>query len=100
MVDEVLLPGEALAAVGAGVRRDARVLADVVVEVLLASERARTVRALVWRFTRVLSAQQSTFRFHQHANQCYYCAGLILYHVPTKRSIFVIDYGTYIHFSY
>lgn len=47
-------------------RRDARVLAHVVGEVLLARERARAVRALVWRFARVLSAQQSTFRFGYH----------------------------------
>lgn len=63
VVDEVLLPGEALGAVGAGVGHVPGVLAHVVVQVLLARERARAERALVWRFTRVLSAQQSTFRF-------------------------------------
>lgn len=63
MVDEMLLPREALVAIGAGMRRDSRVLPHVVVEMFLARERARAVRALVWRFARVLSAQQSTFRF-------------------------------------
>jgi hypothetical protein len=63
MVDEVLFPVEGLGAESAGVRHVARVLPDVVVEVFLARERARAVRALVWSFTRMLSAQQSTFRF-------------------------------------
>lgn len=63
MVNEVFLPGEGLATVGAGVRRVAGVLSDVVVEVFLAREGSRAVRTLVWRFSRVLSAQQSTFRF-------------------------------------
>lgn len=64
MVNEMFLPSETLAAVGAGVRSDAGVLSDVVVEMFLAREGPRAVRTLVWRFSRVLSAQQSTFRFH------------------------------------
>lgn len=63
VIDKMFLPCEALVAVGAGVRRIAGVLPQVVVEVLFARKRARAVRALVWRFARVLSAQQSTFRF-------------------------------------
>lgn len=70
MINEMFLPGEALAAVGAGVRRHACVLPDVVVEMLLAREGPRAVRALVWRFSRVLSAQQSTFRFHNIITTC------------------------------
>lgn len=65
VVNEVFFPGEALAAVGAGVRRDAGVLPNVVVEMFLAREGPRAVRTLVWRFSRVLSAQQSTFRFQK-----------------------------------
>lgn len=53
----MLLPGEGLVTVGAGVRRDAGVLAHVAVQVLLSRERARAIRALVWRFARMLSAQ-------------------------------------------
>lgn len=64
MVNEMFFPGEGLVAEGAGVRRDAGVLSDVVGEMLLARKRPRTERTLVWRFSRVLSAQQSTFRFH------------------------------------
>lgn len=63
MIDKVFLSGEVLAAVSAGVRRRPGVLTDVIVQVLLPRERARADRALVRRFTRVLSAQQSTFRF-------------------------------------
>lgn len=63
VINKVFLPCEALVAVGAGVRRIAGVLPQVVVEVLFARKRARAVRALVWRFARMLSAQQSTFRF-------------------------------------
>lgn len=48
MIGEVLLPGEGLGAEGAAVRRLARVLAHVVREVLLARERLRAERALVW----------------------------------------------------
>lgn len=62
----MLFPSEALTAEGAGVRHIARVLPDVVVEMLLARERARAIRTLVWCFARVLSAQQSTFRFDYH----------------------------------
>lgn len=64
MVNKMFFPGEGLVAVGAGVRRDAGVLSDVVGEMLLARKRPRTEGTLVWRFSRVLSAQQSTFRFH------------------------------------
>lgn len=68
VINEMLLPAEALAAVGTGVRHVAGVLTDVVVQVGLARERSRTIRALVRRFTRVLSAQQqTTFRFEHHA---------------------------------
>lgn len=63
VVDEVLLAREPLVAVGAGMRHVAGVLAHVVREVLLARERPRAVRALVRSFARMLSAQQSTFRF-------------------------------------
>lgn len=63
MADEVFLPGEALGAVGTVEGQFAGVLPHVVVEVLLARERARAERTLVWRFSRVLSAHQSTFRF-------------------------------------
>lgn len=62
MIDEMLLPREGLATIGAGVRRGARVLPHVAVQMLLSRERARAIRALVWRFARMLSAQ-STFRF-------------------------------------
>lgn len=68
MVDEMLLPAEALDAESARVGHVPGVLAHVVVEMLLARERARAERTLVWRFTRVLSAQQSTFRFVRSNN--------------------------------
>lgn len=63
MVDEVFLSGKALGAVGAVEGQFTGVLPHMVVQMLLASERARAERTLVWRFSRVLSAQQSTFRF-------------------------------------
>lgn len=55
MVGKMLLPGEALGAVGAAVRRLARVLAHVVGEMLLAGEGLGAERALVGRLACVLS---------------------------------------------
>lgn len=54
----MLLSGVALIAVGADVRRVASVLAHMLVEVLLARERARAIRALVGSLACMLSAQQ------------------------------------------
>lgn len=63
MVNEVLLSCECLAAVSTGVRSDAGVLSNVIVQMFLTREGTRTVGTLVWSFAGVLSAQQSTFRF-------------------------------------
>lgn len=62
VIDEMLLPRKGLVTVGAGMRSDPRVLPQMAVQMLLSRELARAIRALVWRFARMLSAQ-STFRF-------------------------------------
>lgn len=62
MIDEMLLPRKRLVTVRTGMRSDPRVLPQMAVQMLLSRELARAIRALVWRFARMLSAQ-STFRF-------------------------------------
>lgn len=57
MYDEMLLPGERLAAIRARVRSVASMLSHMVIEVFLTGERLRAVRALVRSFPSVLAAE-------------------------------------------
>lgn len=63
MNDKMFFPRETLGTVYTSMWHVSGVLSDVLGEMFLSREGARTIRALVRSLPRMLSAQQSTFRF-------------------------------------